>query len=669
MRLIRASLGGGISWWWGFGLLICAPALVLALLGLRATRAERIEREDHLRGQRTQFARLADASISTLVGELENDLRRADNNQAGAQPAGALADLPLCSMDRRGLLVFPRERVYVDESGTGLEPNTANPQWPPGVEQLIERAQAAEAQRRTGEAISIYRRIIDTEPKLGDWGKLCVARIRHQSGDAAAKRALVDPSLGNSEAVTPMGLPVALIACAYAEQLPVEARADFIPLIEQTLASLRRGQWWLSYDARVFYDRELRAQLESASAGKRSDDDAHLDELAAITRIVHKSPPSRRDVATRSFERDEHGAFLILWLPSDRNPDVWMGTAVAQHRLRSLLDGDLSSLLSGLPGKASIRDSEGNTIWGSIVGDSPASLPESLRSLPGWEMAFSGAAFTGWIDQRLLLWYGFIALLVVMLVVGLAMTVRVVRREAELARMQNEFVAGVSHEFKSPITGIRLLMERLSGGRLRGPETAGEYQRKIDRELDRLERHVDRLLEAQKLQEGRKEYHFAPASLFEIAQTAINDLRAGAEAKGIALESQAEGDIPPLELDKAAITDAMENLIGNAIKYSPSGSRVVVTVHATDHEVCADVVDQGVGIDPADQRRIFDRFYRGRRGDRHDVHGTGLGLALVKATVEAHGGTIEVTSAPGEGSRFSVRLPVKSGEERGARSN
>jgi signal transduction histidine kinase len=237
------------------------------------------------------------------------------------------------------------------------------------------------------------------------------------------------------------------------------------------------------------------------------------------------------------------------------------------------------------------------------------------------------------------------------------MTVRVIRQEVALNEMQSKFIGAVSHELKSPLTGIRLLMERMAGGRLKAPEEAREYYAAIGRETDRLESLVSRLLESQAIQSHRRKYDFAPASLGEIAGHAIQRLRPQAEAKGIRLAAQADS-VPDLPLDKAAIGDAIENLLDNAIKYSPPDTEVSIHIHSADKEARVEVSDQGIGIERSDMARIFDPFYRGRRGDMENVKGTGLGLALVKAAAEAHGGVVEVSSAPSLGSRFTLRLPI-----------
>jgi signal transduction histidine kinase len=141
-------------------------------------------------------------------------------------------------------------------------------------------------------------------------------------------------------------------------------------------------------------------------------------------------------------------------------------------------------------------------------------------------------------------------------------------------------------------------------------------------------------------------------------------LRPQAEAKGVSLNIKTVGNIPDIRFDRAAMTDVLENLIDNAVKYSSSGGRISVELHADEVQVTVEVRDEGIGIDPDDLPRIFEKFYRGSRGNQQDVRGTGLGLALVKATLDAHSGKVDVKSALGEGSRFILSLPVR-GEDEG----
>jgi signal transduction histidine kinase len=647
MRIPRVSLKW--NWSWGFGLFIALPALALALLGLRAVRADRIERQQQLREQQTQVARLIDAAISNRLGALVVELRQVGSRNADANNENS-SGAYIFSLERDNVLKFSNQRVYFGEQTTAV--------WPASTENLIDQAQAAKAQGRNLEALNLYRRIIEVEPKLSAWAQLSIAAIKRDAGDNAAMDALSDAKLANFESTTPTGLPVALIACAYIERLPAEEQSRFALLFERTIENLRAGRWWLSYDERSFYDRQLRQMIEKIEA-KRLPENGALKNLAAIEQVVRRSSPRASNEAVPSFERAQGDSFLITWLKRESDSGTYAGFAIPQAGLASLFDSLLSPLLSSQPFSVEVRDAQGHSVWGKL--QTNAAHTEQLRGVRGLELGFSGLNGAGWLDQKQLLSLGFVILLLIMMIAGLAMTARAVRREVELGRIQNDFIAAMSHEFKSPIASIRLLMERITSGRLSTTQTRAEYYAAISREAERLERLVNRLLEWQQIQAGRKRYNFSSGSLAEIATTAIAQMRPQAEAKGISIETEAGAVIPEVPLDEAAITDAIENLIDNAIKYSPPQTQVKLLIRLDDGHACLEVRDQGIGIEPDELSRIFDKFYRGRRGDLRNVHGTGLGLALVKATMEAHGGAVDVTSEPGAGSCFRLRLPINNG--------
>jgi signal transduction histidine kinase len=668
MRFLSATSKSGWNWWWSFAVLLGLPALLLAWLGLRAAHADRVEREQQFREQQTQVARLINAAMINLLAKLESDLRRWDADQpiTAAELQQQFDALSLFSVNDGGLIRFIQDRIYFTTTAEVMPATDAIDEWPVQTEQAIEQVRAAEAQGHKSEAATAYRQIMNTESKLRAWAEIGLARLQDQSGNLDARRLLANAAWGRSEAVTPAGLPAALIACAYVERVAERERAAFIPLLEQTLASLRRGQWWLSYDARRFYDAELRRLLEGAGSTARSSDDAHLDELADMATVIGQALP-RRETTTYGYEPGRRAAYLIIWSASVRDAGQRLGLAIAPPQLAKLLDVALAQAVSGLSFTTSIRDGQSQPLWGT---PSEAFHTEALPAVSGWEIVFSRSMSMRSIEQKQWFWYGLILLLIVVLAAGLMMTARVVRREMELNRLQNEFIAAVSHEFKSPLVSIRLLMERLTGGRVSTSEAINEYHAAINREAQRLERLVHRLLEVQQIAARRKRYHFARTSLIDIAEAAIHELRPQAEAREIHIEAQTAGEIPELSLDRAAMTDALENLIDNAIKYSPSGARVTVEIRATENHVCVEVCDQGIGIDRDELPRIFDKFYRGRRAERQDAKGAGLGLAIVKAAVEAHGGSIHVDSAPGRGSRFSLRLSmINGGSHYGAHSD
>ena len=650
----------GRAWWGVFGLLIAAPALALSWLGLRVVGTERIELEQLRREQQSQFARLAEAAIEQALAEIETELRSSEtiSEPGDAQLIGRLANLPVMSFRRSGLLTFPGDRLYFGEFGHRPDARVSSTQWSADVQGLVAVAQATEARGRRTEAEGRYQRIAEQAPGLAAWAEISVARLRYQGGDEGALEQLVSREWSESDGLTPSGLPAALVACAYAGRVPPADLDRFTPLLEDTLASVRAGAWWLSAEERRFHDAELRRLLQHAGATDPVSADARFDALDAIATLVQRSPPSRRDAATRIFERDPRGALLIVWVPVATDSEQWIGVALSPEPLADVLEPVLVSLLSGEPFRAELRDAADTSLWSPAMRVAEVGQVEQLRAVPGWQLAFSDPSEPTGIDQQRWLWFGFIGLLLVMLLTGVAMTAYSVRHEVELGRRQSEFVAAVSHEFKSPITSIRILMERLMGGRVGTAETTAEYYVAIERETGRLERLVNRLLDSQQIETGQHALHVEPSSLVDLVTQAIHRLQPQAEAKRIQVDATLEPDIPTVRVDRAAIGDALDNLIDNAVKYSSPGSAVTIRVQRVKHRVRIDVSDHGIGIDADDLPRIFDKFYRARRGDRQDVRGTGLGLALVKATVEAHGGVVEVSSVAGEGTHFSLHLPL-----------
>jgi signal transduction histidine kinase len=439
------------------------------------------------------------------------------------------------------------------------------------------------------------------------------------------------------------------------ERVDASDRHLFAPLIQQTLASLRADFWWLEYEQRRFYDSELQRWLELAGGSAPSSIDESIEKLAQSEQAIRRASEHR--IGAPQMETENGQTFLIVWSHTSHNSDV-IGAALSGPSFKDLLAEALKPLFEGgQPFFVALRHEDGAPIWNTLPGNATAWRTEPLSAVPGLRLDFTGPRESDTTRDRWM-WYGLILLPILLLVSGLTMTVRVVRQEMSLNQMQSKFIAAVSHELKSPITGIRLLMERIQDGRMATPEAARDYYAAIGRETDRLETLVNRLLETQKLQSEARKYFFELGSLEDLADNAVRRLRPQAEAKGIRLASQADAGVPNLPLDKAAMGDAIENLLDNAIKYSRAGTEVSLHIRSAESEAQLEVCDHGIGIEKGDLPHIFDPFYRGRRGDRESVKGTGLGLALVKAAVEAHGGIVDVSSTPDRGSRFTLRLPL-----------
>ncbi|MDI3328655.1 MAG: ATP-binding protein [Alicyclobacillaceae bacterium] len=240
---------------------------------------------------------------------------------------------------------------------------------------------------------------------------------------------------------------------------------------------------------------------------------------------------------------------------------------------------------------------------------------------------------------------------------GAVIIVHDVTERRRLEQVRREFVTNVSHELKTPVTAIRGLTETLVEEEL-DQEEQRRFLDLIDREARRLERLVRDLLDLSRLESHSVSLNRVPVDVGLLAREVAEDYMYLAETAGSFLSAEAQGDCSA-EVDPDRLRQVLSNLIDNAIKYTPSGGKIHVSVSGSDQEVKIEVSDTGIGIPPEDQERVFERFYRVDKARARSTGGTGLGLAIVKHIVQLHGGRVEVQSAPGRGSRFTVRLPKR----------
>lgn len=240
---------------------------------------------------------------------------------------------------------------------------------------------------------------------------------------------------------------------------------------------------------------------------------------------------------------------------------------------------------------------------------------------------------------------------------GVLIMLRDMTRARQLEQMRTQFVSNVTHELRTPLTSIRGFAETLLEGALEEPETARHFVEIMKCESDHLGALIDDLLDLSRIESGKFRMRREHLLLQELIPEIIARMAPRAAQKEIQLTVDAAPDLPYVEGDSARLTQVLVNLVDNAIKYTPAGGRVAVSAVPEQRGVCLKVSDTGVGIPPADQARIFERFYRVDKARARASGGTGLGLSIVKHIVEAHGGTIAVQSEVGRGTTFTVRLP------------
>ncbi len=254
---------------------------------------------------------------------------------------------------------------------------------------------------------------------------------------------------------------------------------------------------------------------------------------------------------------------------------------------------------------------------------------------------------------------GLIVALVVTTVAGTAATLAVLNREARVSRLQTDFVNKVSHDLRTPLTSIRMFVETLQLGRIQDPAKQNEALEIIAEETTRLSALIGRLLDWARMESGRRSYQLRREPVEPIVDAALEAFAPQRLDQRVKLTCTVEPGLPPVMADRQALAEALLDLLNNAYKYTDGvEKRIEVRASRAGPAVLLEVTDNGRGIAPREQKRIFDKFYRGTEPLLKAIEGTGLGLAMVKHIVAGHGGKVAVTSDLGKGATFTITLPA-----------
>ncbi len=616
-----------------FLIAILVPCLVLLALGLRLMAQER-QLEDRRRTEERQLlvVQVRQELLSLLeklkLQEVTSAMASGGRDDLGrGRPAavafvGALVD---------GRLRLPWEDNPLAEKFREAlnEPSFANEIRQAEAEELV--AHHYESAVRSYQTAIVAAR----QPAQQTYARLLCARSLAKLGRPNESQAEYAAVLASpADLVDEYGIPLAL----YAAPPLLDAGLQHQEMLDRIRGAVN-GERWLS-PAALYLARDLVRRLDAPDVDARLAGLLHDSEQAEA--LQRESARLLTIADSREPVWIAHGdpAWLVSATPSTGQID------------RLVVVVRASDVLAGLSSAARpLRLASATETAGEALGES---FPGLRLVLPVQE-ARSGGSRQTFLVFGLLLALGFT------LLAGYLLW-RDVQRDLRLAELRSQFVSSVTHELKTPLTAIRMFTETLRLDEDVDQQTRSEYLDTILHESERLSRLVDNVLDFGKIERGKKIYRFEPVRLEDVVEGAARAIQYPLEQAGFALDVAIDRDLPPVTADADALQQAILNLLTNAMKYSGDSHRIRLGLDRKNGDARIQVVDQGVGLAPADQARVLERFYRAPTVENQHVPGAGLGLTLVAHIVSAHGGAVEIDSAPGAGSTFTIRLPLPDSE-------
>jgi signal transduction histidine kinase len=231
------------------------------------------------------------------------------------------------------------------------------------------------------------------------------------------------------------------------------------------------------------------------------------------------------------------------------------------------------------------------------------------------------------------------------------------QKQREVEQLRSDLIAWVGHDLQTPLASIRAILEALADGVVDDPASVQRYLQTAQRDVRSLSLLIDDLFQMAQIDAGGLKLDLTPNSLSDLISDTLESFSALAGRQGVTLEGSVSPDVDPVCMDAPRIGRVLNNLVGNAIRHTPAGGRVQLRARRSGPRVEVVVIDSGEGIRPEDIPHIFERFYRGEKSRSRATGGAGLGLAIARGIVEAHGGEIKLEGNPGGGTRFIFSIP------------
>lgn len=681
------------------------PGLALSILAFRGIRNELARLEQRRLEEHRSLARQIGDTLASEMDRVEDALSRLVAGR-GENVSGALirsldsleARHPLVDavffLERSRTLRLPTAQLLFQASGE--IPLHNPPPWPAPAAEALRTAERQEFQHhRPGEALAAYRYAFQavSDPALRGEALLAMTRVQRRAGlgeQARAGYATLLTTYGDVR--TRGGTPLGPVAGLERSSMLLE-EGDSLGALRALVdlqGRLVNGQWTIEEPQYNFFASRATTAIDSltaaltgpvldsleqvlaASRSREEERRARTERLLLLKGAVAQELGARitrdaeegRGVARRlSVEADGEVFLVSLVGGSGSGGSTWGFLVNAAYLRTSLLRPALESHVDSAVTTWMVRGRDGSTVLaGADSVRGPLALSTAFAgNFPPWVIEFYRQPRNPYrsllASSQSIHLYMFLAIATI-LGFGLVFTVRAITHELELARLKSDFVSTVSHEFKSPLTSILQLSEMLQRGRVPSEERRQWYYDVLVEQSSRLSALVTNVLDLARIDEGRKEFRSDPVDLGELVQDLVTTARHRVGHEGFEVECNVQEALPRVRGDAEALRQAVSNLLDNAVQYSGDARWIGVRVSAGGDAATVAVEDRGVGIPPEEQDKVFERFHRGSDEVTRSVRGSGLGLTLVKEIVDAHGGTVDVTSRPGMGSTFRITLPA-----------
>jgi len=633
-------------------------------LGWRSLQMDAAVESQRVRDRLESSTDLVAAEIRERLATIDGELTR-----LATLPDPALEEAALTYSQRVGndglIVVFERDGVRAFPA-RGLLYRPAIALDAPPDPQIFAIGEAYEDRGGDFERAALYFQDLASaeDPRIRAGALMRLARNQRKAGrvdaalDTYARLEWIDVAFE--------GRPVELLARhARARLLEELGRGEaFAEEARRLAADLHGARWPLTAATFQTYSDEVVQWLGESRAREYAPAPDVLAKASAVDQLWDEwaADPSAPPTPTGRTSRRSHDrpVFLFWWASDERLVALVGGAGFLTGQIVDPLSAVLDQRQVGLV----LADGEGRSLVSHAV---PASATQNvLRTMADtrlpWTLRVVSAngPDAGQLAARrtvLLAGLGFLALLVV---AGAYFSARAMTRELEAARLQSEFVAAVSHEFRTPLTLLRQFSDLLADGRVSSEMERRRYYAALQRGTRRLTRLVEDLLDFGRMEAGSHGFRLEPVFIRAAVDRLTAEFQEEVRAQGYELEVEWNApDTLVVQADEAALGRALWNLLDNAVKYSPGCRTIWVEGRFDGSALTLSVRDRGIGVRADEQQAIFNKFVRGSKPDGHVVKGTGLGLALVRQIVEGHGGGVRVESAVGEGSTFFVTLPAQ----------